>query len=143
MGSFRARPGHAGCPGANWKLPALGTGAVNRRNDGQEAEDAARAWLEAQGLACLQANFTCRQGEIDLIMRQGDYLVFVEVRRRRSADFGGAAASIGATKQGRIIRAASAYLQRTQWSGPCRVDVVAIEDDGRINWIRDAIQASV
>lgn len=107
---------------------------------GQAGEDAALVFLQQQGLTLVTRNFSCKSGEIDLIMGQSATLVFVEVRQRASSRFGGAAASIGAAKQRRLILAAQFYLQRYRAPPACRFDVVTI-DGGAINWIRDAISA--
>ena len=118
-------------------------GATARQIAGQDAESAARRLLEAAGLGFVAANVRYKVGEIDLVMRDGDSLVFVEVRKRRSSAFGGAAASIGHRKQARLRRAAQCYLldsfgQRA-WPG-CRFDAVVF--DGRSHeWIRDAFGA--
>ena len=81
-------------------------------------------------------------GEIDLVMRDaGGTLVFVEVRRRASRSFGGAAASISATKRQRIVFAARHYLMRSTRPPPCRFDVVSVEGDA-IEWLRAAFDAS-
>ncbi|GAA4337734.1 hypothetical protein GCM10023144_33860 [Pigmentiphaga soli] len=97
--------------------------------------------LQAAGLSLLARNFQCRGGEIDLIMRHGGVLVFVEVRSRGGKRHGGAAASIDAAKRRRLQLAAQRFLQ-TAWRGPvppCRFDVVAI-DAGMPLWIRDAFE---
>ena len=107
---------------------------------GQAAEARALAWLQARGWLCLARNYRCRQGEIDLIMQDGDTVVFVEVRQRRSARFGGAAASVGTTKQRRIVFAARHYLLRLRTPPPCRFDVVLVED--QIAWLQAAFDAS-
>jgi len=118
-------------------------GATARQIAGQDAESAARRLLEAAGLGFVAANVRYKVGEIALVMRDGASLVFVEVRRRRSSAFGGAAASIGHRKQARLRRAAQCYLldsfgQRA-WPG-CRFDAVVF--DGRSHeWIRDAFGA--
>lgn len=107
---------------------------------GSAAEQAALDRLLAAGLEPLDRNFRCKVGEIDLILADRGEIVFVEVRSRGSASFGGAAASVGAFKQARIQRAAQHYLLRRfgQRAWPaCRFDVVAI-DGGRIDWIRGA-----
>ena len=80
-------------------------------------------------------------GEIDLVMEDRESLVFVEVRARRSAEFGDAAATVGPTKQRRLARAAGLFLARhPHWAQrPCRFDVLAV-DAGEIGWIRDAFQ---
>ena len=89
----------------------------------------------------LSRNWRCRAGELDIIARDTDgTLVFVEVRRRASSAFGGAAASITPAKQLRLARAAEFYRQVTHCTAqPCRFDVVLIEA-GRLEWIRDAFQ---
>lgn len=106
---------------------------------GAAQEALALAHLEAAGLQLLARNVACRVGELDLIMQDGDILVFVEVRARRSDRFGGAAASVTFAKQQRLVRTAQFFL-KTAWRGPmphCRFDVVAISGEG-IAWLRDA-----
>lgn len=107
---------------------------------GKEAEDAAAAYLEAQGLVLVARNWRCRGGEIDLICRHGNHLVFVEVRARSSSDFGGAAASITVTKRQRLIHAARQYLSTQGRLPACRFDAVLIEA-GHLNWLQNAFQA--
>ncbi|MCS6767045.1 MAG: YraN family protein [Candidatus Protistobacter heckmanni] len=100
-------------------------------------------YLLDQGLALLVRNYRCKAGEIDLILREPrGALVFVEVRARAGAAFGGAAASVGAAKQARLVRAASLYLARRFGCSPppCRFDVIAFEG-GRLCWHRDAFAA--
>jgi putative endonuclease len=107
---------------------------------GQAGEDAALLHLQTRGLSLVERNFRCKGGEIDLILRDGETLVFVEVRKRADADHGGAAASITPRKQARLIIAAQVFLQRYRMPPPCRFDVVAI-DDGKVVWLRNAIEA--
>ena len=107
---------------------------------GDEGEAMAAQHLIRHGLRVVERNFRVKGGEIDLICRDGDMTVFVEVRRRASADFGGAAASVGATKQRRLILAARHWLAR-HGEVPCRFDVVAIDGD-QLEWIRNAFDAS-
>jgi putative endonuclease len=107
---------------------------------GQNGEDEALTYLQRQGLALVDRNVRCKTGEIDLIMRHGETLVFVEVRKRADKRHGGAAASVTYAKQMKLIRAAQFYLQRFRMPPPCRFDVVAI-DGGELNWIRNAITA--
>ena len=84
-------------------------------------------------------NYHCRLGEIDIVARDGATTVFVEVRRRASSAFGGAAASITAKKRARLLRAARHYLSRLQFAPPCRFDALLIEGEPpRIEWVRDA-----
>lgn len=106
---------------------------------GEAAESLAAAFLRAQGLSITARNYHCRFGEIDIVARDGKTLVFVEVRQRRSDDFGGAAESITAAKRARIIAAARHYLARSRGSPPCRFDAVLIRGDPpRIEWLRNA-----
>ena len=108
---------------------------------GQQAEDKAARFLEKRGLLVLTRNFRCRGGEIDLICRDKNALVFVEVRMRRNADFGGAGASITIAKQRRIVLAAQHYLlANAKTNGDCRFDCVLLDGDS-IEWIRDAFSA--
>lgn len=106
---------------------------------GQRAEGRARALLEAAGLAFIAANVRYKVGELDLVMADGETLVFVEVRERASLRFGGAAASIDARKRQRLQRAAERYLQQRAGARPppCRFDVVAFEA-GVPHWIKAA-----
>lgn len=108
------------------------------RRLGQSAEDKACADLQARGLRLVQRNYRVRGGEIDLIMRAADAtLVFVEVRARSHAAFGGAAGSIDARKRQRIILAARQYLARLPEEPVCRFDVVTL-DAGRLEWLPGA-----
>lgn len=113
--------------------------ATGRQIQGQAGEDAALAYLAAHGLRLVERNFRCKLGEIDLIMRDGPGLVFVEVRRRSSASHGGAVASITPAKQRRLTRAAQYYLLRHKPLPPCRFDVVAIDGDAMC-WLRNVLQ---
>lgn len=109
-------------------------------NAGHQAELLAACYLQEQGLKLLERNYRCRQGEIDLILQDGKTLVFAEVRLRTNPRFGGAAESITATKQARIIRAAQHYLSSVTPQPPCRFDVVLLEklDNNAPQWIRNA-----
>ena len=112
---------------------------------GKAAEDAALAYLQQAGLKLVERNFRTRAGEIDLIMSDGNTLVFVEVRYRRTSQFGTGLESITAAKTGRIVRTASAYLQRGRLSDRnCRFDIVSISGklgSFDIDWIRNAFNA--
>jgi len=108
---------------------------------GDSAEDRALAYLQQQGLRLVQRNYRLAGGphqrgaEIDLILRDRDgTLVFVEVRARSASGFGGAAASVSAPKQRRIVRAAQHYLLRLAVLPPCRFDVVVI-DGQALSWL--------
>jgi putative endonuclease len=111
-------------------------------SDGQLAEAQAARFLESHGLAVLARNYRCRGGEIDLVCRDGQTLVFVEVRLRRNGSCGGAAASITVAKQRRIILATRHYLATQRNSEcPCRFDCVLL-DGKTIDWLRDAFAAN-
>jgi len=119
---------------------------LSTRDIGQRGEDRAARFLQKQGLVVIARNVRCRGGEIDLVCRHGKSLVFVEVRLRRSAAYGGAAASITACKQRRIVLAARHYLAaHASADCDCRFDCVLIEGDGdnAIVWERDAFAAPV
>jgi len=106
---------------------------------GKLAEALAADYLQARGLRLLERNYNCRLGEIDLILADGPTLLFVEVRLRRSPDFGGAAASITAAKRQRILKAARHYLSGRP-ERPCRFDVILLDalDPDRVEWIKNA-----
>jgi putative endonuclease len=115
-----------------------------RRGAGMEAR--IETFLAARGLITLARNYTCRGGEIDLVMREREVVVFVEVRFRRSARFGSAAESVDAGKRRRLILAARHYLARNPAfaDAPCRFDVVAVSGDpGKptVDWIAGAFSA--
>jgi putative endonuclease len=113
------------------------------RSTGARFEDIALAHAQRDGWRLLARNFNCRYGELDLVMRDGEIVVFVEVRYRQSQDFGGALDSVGASKRSRLARAASLYLQANPalTRSPCRFDVVAISgtlENPSIHWQRNA-----
>jgi putative endonuclease len=112
---------------------------------GDAAEDVALAHLQHAGLRLLERNYRTPGrggGEIDLIMRALDgTCVFVEVRQRKTASHGGAAASVSALKQRRIVFAARHYLMRLNVLPPCRFDVVAIQSGG-VEWLQGAFDAA-
>ena len=124
----------------------MGGAGIDRRQLGQDAEDAALAHLQAQGLQLLARNVRYPFGEVDLVLRDGATVVFTEVRFRRGALFGGAAASVDAAKRRKLVRASQAWLKahRELAHAPCRFDVVAVTPaiarDGVLHcdWIRAA-----
>jgi putative endonuclease len=121
-------------------VPVAPSGASQTQRSGFAAEQVALDYLLSRGLRLVARNFRVRLGELDLVMADGDQLVFVEVRSRASTRFGGAAASVTPAKQRRVRRAAQAFLgtalgART-WPAS-RFDVVAIEGT-RIDWIPGA-----
>jgi putative endonuclease len=101
----------------------------------------AAVFLQAKGLTIIEKNFRAKVGEIDIVAKDKDEVIFVEVRARASRDFGGAAASVGGAKRRKLIKAASLWLQARSWDGPCRFDVVAI-DGGRLEHLPAAFDAS-
>ncbi|MCY4221906.1 MAG: YraN family protein [Thiotrichales bacterium] len=123
----------------------------HRRSDrpatiGHDAEALAEKFLSRHGLLPVTRNYRCRRGEIDLVMRDADTLVFVEVRRRSSRTFGGGVESVSATKRARLVAAAEHYLMmhRIGDDRPCRFDVVAIDGPPlhtTIDWVHDAFDA--
>ena len=113
-----------------------------KQRAGDAAEDAAAKHLAAAGCRIVARNARYRDGEVDLVARERDVLVFVEVRMRVSLRFGGAAVSVNTLKQKRIARAAQHWLLAEygeRWPA-CRFDVVTVDGSGTIEWIRDAFQ---
>jgi putative endonuclease len=114
------------------------------REAGQAAEAQALAYLRQQGLQLLARNWLCKGGELDLVMLDGDTVVFVEVRYRRHAQWGGALGSIDRRKRDRVILAAHWFLQKEpRWAdSPCRFDVVALEGGAtatdKVHWLSNA-----
>jgi putative endonuclease len=112
---------------------------------GDAGEALALAHLQRAGLVLLQRNYRTPGrggGEIDLIMRAPDgTCVFVEVRQRKTVGHGGAAASVSALKQRRLVFAARHYLMRCATYPPCRFDVVAV-DAGEVTWFQAAFDAA-
>ena len=116
-----------------------------RQVAGHAVEEAAETHLAAAGLRPVARNVTCRMGELDLVMRDGEALVFVEVRYRRSASHGSAAESVSRAKRARLVNAARYFLMRNPKLSnlPCRFDVVAVDGEGearRVAWLRDAFR---
>ena len=118
--------------------------AADHLQRGAAAETAALALLQRAGLQLIARNARSRAGELDLVMADGATIVFVEVRQRSSAAFGGALESINPHKCRRVIRSAQGWLaahpQRAQ--APCRFDVVlAHGQPPQLQWLRDAFRA--
>jgi putative endonuclease len=108
---------------------------------GQNAEDLAKAHLIKHGLIFVERNYSCRMGEIDLIMREGERFVFVEVRSRASSVYGSALDSITPMKQKKIIKTATFYLMTKKLIDkvPLRFDVVTFDGiPPTMNWIKNA-----
>ena len=114
---------------------------------GLRFEDQASTYLQARGLRLLQSNYHCRFGEIDLVMRDGKTLCFIEVKFRKSLHFGGAAAALSGPKQRKIIKTALFYISAHKHlaNQPMRFDALLIQrqDDGnnQIEWIQNAFYA--
>ncbi|ASM51148.1 putative endonuclease [Pseudoalteromonas espejiana DSM 9414] len=114
----------------------------NSREKGQYYERQAQKYLVAEGLTPIECNYYCPFGELDVIMRQGDTLVFVEVKYRKNNARGGANYALGAQKQARLKRTIYHYLAAKGLTNqPIRVDYVAITGDGsaNINWIKNVL----
>ncbi|MDF2488122.1 MAG: hypothetical protein K0S77_744 [Pseudomonas sp.] len=113
---------------------------------GKAAEHQALDYLRGQGLQLLAQNWRCKGGELDLVMLDSDTVVFVEVRYRLHADFGGALGSIDGRKQKRLVLAATLFLQKEpRWAGyPCRFDVVALQGSHHagqpLQWLKNAFE---
>lgn len=122
----------------SWLGKRMAAMRTSRQRSGDEGEERALGYLREAGLSLVQRSFLCKGGEIDLIMQDQDSLVFVEVRIRASAQFGGAAASVTLAKQKRMVHAAQRYLQSLNNTPACRFDVIAI-DDGKITWLKNVI----
>ncbi|MBJ6543647.1 YraN family protein [Enterobacter hormaechei] len=122
-------PAGADCPGQ-----------LSRKETGDAWELKARRWLEGKGLRFVAANVRGRGGEIDLIMKDGQTIVFVEVRYRQSSRFGGAAASVTLAKQQKLLQTAHLWLARHNGifdTVDCRFDVVAFTGNA-IDWLKNA-----
>lgn len=115
------------------------------KSKGMHYEELALDYLKRAGLKLICRNFNCKQGEIDLIMREKTTLVFVEVRYRNNKNYGSAAESVNANKQRKLVKAASIYLSKHKlWNTECRFDVVALShtpaatSKTQIDWIKSA-----
>ena len=119
---------------------------LDRRARGDAVEAAALHHLQAHGLQLLARNVQSRGGELDLVMRDADGVVFVEVRYRANAGFGGGAMSVDAHKRRKLVHTAQVWLLQHPHhaNAPCRFDVIAASGDPqspRIEWLRDAFRA--
>ncbi|WP_407075554.1 YraN family protein [Paraglaciecola sp.] len=111
---------------------------------GKEAEGLARTFLEKQGLTFIEQNYRCRTGEIDLIMQDGEQLVFVEVKYRSRSQFGSAMEYFHPAKRRKFISALMYYMQENKLNpsiAPHRIDLVAIDNNKAnqddINWLKN------
>lgn len=115
----------------------------NRQEKGQQAELLAYHFLKAKGLELIEKNYSCHFGEIDLIMREGEEIVFVEVRSRSRTDYGRAAESVNQSKKMKLVKTATHFLQGRRWIDKVysRFDVVGVhvvKGDVEMEWFRNA-----
>lgn len=115
----------------------------NKRNLGNQKEELAAAYLQEQGVKILAKNFYFHGGELDLVIRDGEYLCFVEVKYRKSTQYGYPEEAVTLAKQKKILKGARVYLyqNRIPADTPCRFDVVSIYQE-EISWLKDAFMAS-
>ena len=114
------------------------------RQIGSHAEKLALSYLQSRGLKLITCNFSCKHGEIDLVMQHHNCLVFVEVRFRKHHQFGTGADSVDYRKQQKILKTAEFFLQRhvNYNHQPCRIDVVSIGPGATdVDWITNAVEA--
>lgn len=124
---------------------------VTTREQGEYTENLACQYLEENGYKLIERNFSCRFGEIDLIMQHNNNIIFVEVRYRHNNNYGSGAESITTSKQSKIIKTASVYLQQHDKLNnyPARFDVISITgpietnniNNIDFNWIENAFSA--
>jgi putative endonuclease len=114
---------------------------LNQNNAGLAAEQLAATFLTQHGLKLVTQNYHCRFGEIDLIMKEGETLVFIEVRLRTNRQFGHVGESISPRKQQKIIQTAQHFLMQ-HGEHACRFDAVLMDkiDANRIEWVRNAFE---
>jgi len=139
-----------------WKARLKALGIVRKRGgrkvshdprkivQGRGGEEVAARHLEERGVVIVERNVRYRDGEIDLVAREGTTLLFVEVKRRRTQEFGSPEEAVGPRKRARVIRAARRWLARApRGAREVRFDVVAIQDEPpRVDWIRGAFDAA-
>ena len=120
----------------------------NKRNFGENIEQEVQDYLKKKGLKPIQNNFSCKTGEIDLIMQEQDTVVFVEVRYRKNDKFGSGAETVTRSKQKRLIRTAHFFLlKKPNYANfPCRFDVVSVQPSAdntynKVHWIPNAFEA--
>jgi len=114
------------------------------KNKGQISENVARQYLVNNGLEYLTSNYHNRQGEIDIILLEGDVYIFVEVKYRKNNQFGGAISAITYKKIQKIKQCAKHYLQQNdlnEYNTSCRFDIITLEGDinrPQITWLKNA-----
>ena len=112
--------------------------AQSTRDKGRQGEDLAVRYLLDRGYELVDRNFHTRYGELDCVVRDGETLVFVEVKARRSVGFGTPQEAVTETKRARLCRSAAVYLQEHPSDGPCRFDVISIAPNAPIRHLIDA-----
>jgi putative endonuclease len=111
---------------------------------GKVTEAFAECYLKEQGLEFIDRNIHCRQGEIDLVMRDGDVFVFIEVKYRKNNHFGSAAEAVSSAKQKKIKHCVAFFFHKAnlnEYNTPCRFDVIALEGDinqPQVTWLKNA-----
>jgi len=117
---------------------------VHRKKLGNLAEQRACQFLQAQGLELITQNYRTKCGEIDLIMRDSEEIVFVEVRSRAKNDYGTPIESINKNKQQKMIKTSLIFLQQRNWLDKvnCRFDVIGVSHDN-LEWIQDAFTVDI
>ncbi|MBQ6833504.1 MAG: YraN family protein [Lachnospiraceae bacterium] len=113
--------------------------AQNNRKTGSHYEDQVAAFLEQNGFTIIERNFRCRSGEIDLIARDGDYLVFIEVKFRKNSTCGTSLEAIDFKKAAQIRKIAAIYLYQKRYpeNTPCRFDAAGVDGD-KITYMKNA-----
>ena len=118
--------------------------SADARARGARIERLAAEWLTARGLRLIASNQQFKGGELDLVMGDGETLVFVEVRHRASVRYGHPLETVIASKQRRLVHAARFYLARNRLSCPCRFDVLAVTGTPPaldFEWVQSAFEA--
>lgn len=114
---------------------------LNKKQTGDHYEEQAKRYLVRHGLIPLDKNARFKAGELDLVMREGNCIVFIEVKFRKQTHFGGAAAAISATKRQRLLKAAYLWLGQNGLSAThteFRFDAVTFEGDvNSVNWVKN------
>lgn len=111
----------------------------NKRSLGAEKEELAIAYIKEQGAELLEKNFYFHGGELDLVVKDGEYLCFIEVKYRKSSSYGYPEEAVTAAKQKKIIQGAKVFLYQNRYPSdtPCRFDVISIYKEN-ISWMKDA-----
>ncbi len=123
-------------------MPWINTDTSHAR--GKATEVFAEKYLTQHGLTLIERNVHCRQGEIDLVMRDGDTLVFVEVKYRKNNHFGSAIEAVSQTKQNKINHCVKFFFHKAnlnEYNTPCRFDVIALEgniNQPQVTWLKNA-----